>query len=123
MNPFTTTLPAADAFGADTKYIAVNATTGEINAPVSAIQITHPKFGLAIRGDWQWALMDPSMAKLLLAWQPAQGATGDSEVVRLRRIAEKAIASLKAQSMNDHHYADLRLVAANDLQAELGDNK
>lgn len=93
MNPFTTTLPAADAFGADTKYIAVNATTGEINAPVSAIQITHPKFGLAIRGDWQWALMDPSMAKLLLAGQPAQGAKDDSDIMLLRKLIDR---------INDH---------------------
>lgn len=100
MSTFTTTLPAADAFGADTKYIAVNATTGEINAPVSVIQITHPKFGLVARGGWQWALMEPSMAKLLLAGQPAQGATGDSEVVRLRGLAKEAISSLNAAMEN-----------------------
>ena len=84
MTKFTTTLPAADAFGADAKYIVIHPERGEIHSPCSSRQITVERFGFAARGGYQWALIEPDMANLLLAGQPEQGATGDSEVVRLR---------------------------------------
>lgn len=69
-------------------------------------------------GEARWAPLKEWM-EALLAGQFAEGATGDSEVVRLRDIAGHAITVMRAWSMNDKSKSEARQAAADDLWAKL----
>jgi hypothetical protein len=112
MTTFTNILPRDDAFGADASYIVIDRKNGLIYSPVSALQITHERFGFAKREDCSWAKLSPEMIQGLL--QPAQGATDDSKLNELRANCRSALNRVDAAH-------DMLEAAMDDLESAILD--
>lgn len=123
MSTFTTTLPAPF-----TRELPENAPNRNDPDWVACRFDGVPDFradlsiaGLRVVSKWpgEWAWCEDTDLRALILGQPAQGATGDSEVVRLRDIAGHAITVMRAWSMNDKSKSEARQAAADDLWAKL----